>query len=350
MVDLEEIRRYLITSLGRYRGHEEYEDGFQEGMIRAWRDIQDGHTEFLHVAHRAKLWAVNYILDSGNGRRRATGAPPMSRNGRNDSQGEKSREKIRQYVSEYVKLHGSEPTNKQVANGTGLSSAVVSHQRKNMREGKGFNHALYTTQYGEKRIDYSAYKSTAITDDNRDFIFSFHKVEFEKEVIDNMDFVALLEKVDVNHRNVLYWHHVLGLNAKEISQRLGLSGGSTTGSRRIKSAHEAVLAIVDPDKHGQRCRNGHLRTSDNTITSVRSDGQLTNLCLDCKEDKRKRQAARRKPTSGRSKQTHCKNGHEIRGFKSGRRYCKICNKLNQYPGMTVKDIPADSKLWNWDKQ
>ncbi len=349
MVDLEEIRRYLVKSLSRYRDHSEYEDGFQEAMIRAWKDVEAGNTEFLHVAHRARQWAFNFYKDVGVGRRHHTGAPKLTNAGRRDARGEQSRSKIQQFVDQYYNLHRQEPTNKQVSQGTGLAVGVVSYHRKNMREGKGINHAMYTEQYGEKRMDYAAYKQSHITSDNEDFIYSFNRVQFEDSVIDELDFYRTLEKIEPFHRNVLYWHHVMGYNAKEISKLLGLEGGSTSGSRRLRMAHDAVLAALYPDKYPEVCRNGHHRTSDNTLVYEGATG-IRKVCTDCSSETKKRQSARRKQTKGRVLKTHCKNNHEIRGYKSGRRYCKVCNYLSRYPGKTDTDISQDSKLWNWDER
>lgn len=352
MVELEHVRKYLTTCLVKYRGHSEYEDAFQEGMIRAWKDIEDGNTEFLHVARRARVWAFNFIQDSATGRRRATGAHKLTNDGRRSSQGEASREKISSFVEQYFELHDKRPSNVEISQATGLSTSVVSYQLKQLRDGKGINHAIYADHYGEQRIDYKAYTIGHITDENRDYLSSLQKVTWEEEFIDELDFYRTLEMVDPVHREVLYWHHVEGYNAKEVARLLGTAGNSTTGIRRIRAAHDAVKAALYPDEYGEVCRNGHLRTRDNTVTSIRTDKQIAKTCLDCKKDKRKRQAGRRKLKANeiRAQKTHCKNDHEIRGFKSGRRYCKLCNYISRYPGRTTEDISPNSKLWNWDER
>ncbi len=350
MVDLEEIRRYLTKALGKYRDHSEYEDGFQEGMIRAWKDVEAGNEDFLHVAHRAKQWAFNYLKDVQAGRRHSTGTPRRTRGGRRDAQGEKTREKICNYVQDHVSLHEVEPTNVEISQGTGLSTSVVGYHRKNMREGRRVNYALYSEQYGETRIDFSAYRFSPITDENRDYIFSFNNTTFEDATVENLDFLRILEKVDQPHRNVLYWHHALDYTAKEIAEMLGLRGGSTTGGRRIKFAHQAVLEALYPEDYIAKCSNNHTRTPENTGTRTGSLGQISRYCKDCQDALRVKQAARRKQTKGRVLKTHCKNNHEIRGYKSGRRYCKVCNYISRFPGRTDSDISPESKLWAWDIQ
>jgi len=347
MVDIEKIRRYLITSLASYRGHSEYDDAFQEGMIRAWRDIEDGNDDFRHVAHRAKLWAVAFISESGQGRRRSTGAPPMSRDGRRDAQGDKTREKIKQCIAEYESVHGEEPTNKYIVQSTGISSSVVSIQRKKMREGKGVNHAIYN---GRDRIDHNAYTIGPITLENENDIYGSVTTSFESDLIADMSFKGLLEDLPSEERQVLYWHYVLGLNAKEIAAMLGLAGGSSSGMRKIRAAHHAVKVHLFPEEYQEQCVNGHKRTPENTKVFTNVNGTSSKRCMICQEATRKRQAARRKPRKPREVKTHCKRDHEIRGYKSNRRYCKICNYMSAYPNKTEADIPPESALWKWDEQ
>lgn len=329
MIDYEAIEGYVRRSLYSYRTHDMMDDAVQEAMIRAWKDHEEGITEQSYLCRRAKIWAFNFLRDAPTGRRTATGAPKKSLEGRQDSRGQKTREKITQFLESYRELHEKDPKIYEVAEATGLSTAVVSYQWKNIREGKTKSNALYTDEYGERRIDYRAYSIGHFTTDNEDPIFGYlsksdrHTESFEDDLLGDLDFNMLLGKVDEVHRKVLYLHHVLGYNAKEVAGALGYEKVSNVGSRRIKAAHEAVRAVVDP-----------------TFKLP---------------EKRKYPVERKrvpKPKKPRPEQTHCSKGHEIRGWRkaSQKRYCKICNNLRTNPGKTVDDIPADSKLWKWDER
>lgn len=352
-VDLEEVRKYLLKATMSYRNHSDYEDGFQEGMIRAWKDVQDGNENTLHVCRRAKQWAVNYITDLGSGRRRATGAPVRAHDGLVRAQGDLTREKISQYIDEYMALHETTPTNKQISMATGISSSVVSRQRLNIKTGRGTNFSITTEQYGELRTDWSAYKHSAITDDNRDFVESYKATTFETDLVDELTFYELLAPLSVEHQKALYLYHILGYTGLEIAKHLGLSEHQMTGRRKVNDAHKALKNILDPQI--ETCHNGvHIRTEENTKLTLRSDGYTVKSCLACKTFKKQRDKAlsennKTRTTKPKIVKTSCKSEHEIRGYKSGRRYCKICNNLRQYPGKTVDQIPAASKLWTWDE-
>lgn len=355
MIELDDIRRYLYKALSSYTSRSEYEDGLQEGLIRAWKDIEAGNDDFLHVAHRARRWAINFILDSDSGRRKATGAPSRTMEGRKDSHGEATREKIRQFITHYRELHGEEPTQKQVAEGIGYTPQTVGHHMRNMREGRGTNHAIYNEFYGEKRVDYNAYRTSSYNIDSipedQSKVFARHAISFEDQSVAEMDFYNTLAKVDPIHQQVLFWYYVEGYNYQEVAHLGGATAtrASNIGQRRVQAAHKAVLAALYPDKHPEVCTKGHVRTLENTLINVqKTTGRADKTCLDCNSGRGRNTT---KQTKGRAVATHCKNNHEIRGLRkgSGKRYCKVCNSLNNNPGRTIEDISPESTIWNWDE-
>lgn len=327
MISLEYVENYLYKALVTYRNDENFEDAIQEGLIRAWKDVQENTLSEMtqsYINHRAKQWAKNFIRDSKIGRRRPTGAPLNSKEGRNTKSGVASREKISIFMRDYSDLHDKEPSNIEIAQATGLSAAVVSYQRKAIREGRHHNNAITVTdQDGRTRTDYTAYSVSHFTTTfTEDIIFNIAgKIEWEDETIAEMDFFNLLDGVDQKHKQVLFWHHFMGYNSKEIAGLLGFFPASNTGHRHIKAAHKAVHALLDPSVAPPK-----------PMLERAPRGPI-------------------KQKVGRAVATHCKANHEIRGIRksSGKRYCKICNSLRCNPGRIEADIAPDSKLWSWDE-
>lgn len=328
MINFKRLERYLRVALSSWRAEDTYEDAVQEGLIRAWKDTEAGMADEDHVKSRAKLWAKNYLKDARTGRRTPTGAPSRTRDGRQDSRGIASREKITQFVDEYVRIHDKPPTNIEVSRATGLSTSVVGYQRRVIREGRMQNNAIYTEEYGERRIDHAAYTVGHFTDETSDalegafYSIAANRVNFEEDLISEMDFYALLGKLDERHKKILFWYHILGYEAKEVATALGYAPVSSTGSRHIKDAHTAAKSVLET-------------------------GELPKVVKRTYPNRRKPRVLKPRP-----QKTHCTKNHELRGYRpsSGKRYCKICNNLRTHPGKTEADIPETSKLWAWDKR
>jgi DNA-directed RNA polymerase specialized sigma24 family protein len=77
-LNLPNVERVLRSHLHKLKHLDRWEDGIQEGLIRAWKDMEEGMDAYWQVINRAKMWAKTYILNS-DGRRHATGHLPTTR-------------------------------------------------------------------------------------------------------------------------------------------------------------------------------------------------------------------------------------------------------------------------------
>lgn len=351
-LDLSTVERIVRSNIRSYRDDPRFEDAVQEALIRAWKDMESGdYVEDLgYIINRAKLWARSFLQRKST---RTTGSPPLSRDGKMTEQGEKTRQKIMSYTSEYFRLHNRKPSNRETAKALGLTLTTVANQRINIAKGH-YDHAVYDVEdkTGRRRLAKtyflpvhldsvftSTMDSDGSSDPRTDALVAIPS--FEGDVLDEMSFRSLLDQIPEENRKAVYLHYGLGYSLVECSQILGIT--QKIFYTRMAKAKDEIRAIMDPDFAAEyhkepeppKCRNGHEKPD-------------TGRCKECIQNYEKRRAGRKKGVKvERKPRTHCKRDHEIRGFKSGRPYCKVCNYMSQNPD---KEIPETSKLWLWDER
>lgn len=121
----------------RYRTHAECDDLVQEAAVYAWRKHEEGGSDldcFLAGKNRART--LVHSLKEGVGDTYL--GKPVNRTAHfQQSRGEAMREKIRMYIRDYTKLHGSEPSNLNTAKNVGTSHNNVRHHRAQMNNFAG---------------------------------------------------------------------------------------------------------------------------------------------------------------------------------------------------------------------
>jgi len=115
----------------RYRTHSEVDDLMQEASIQAWKRWTE-HPDWdeARIIHHAVLKAQSLV--SANSGEVPTGKPKTTSVQRKQANGEASREKLKTYLREYVKLHGTEPTNTQIERDLGMSRSNIRFHRKRL--------------------------------------------------------------------------------------------------------------------------------------------------------------------------------------------------------------------------
>jgi DNA-directed RNA polymerase specialized sigma24 family protein len=342
-MDLQEVEKYLHRAISGYYTHPRHEDAFQEGLIRAWKDI-NGETEYedAHILNRAKKWAIAFMLTP---HKVPTGHIKTSRDAIGTAQGDRTREKAVQYYNEFWELHDRKPTAKEVAQGTGLSESRARAALRQYREGR-YDHAIYEDRGdGEHRLSSSYYsevhfESMAASDagesDAMSKIGLFEDpCNVESEVIAQQDFLTLIDQVPETHKHTLLLRFGYDMQVEDIGRIL--SPESTfpkeRGSNRVQRAVAAMKKVLDPEPETPfvgTCKNGHERTEENTLVVSMKNGVTRRQCIPCKKAAQERYNAKRRNvvTSGPLK--NCKRGHVIDGQrKNGSRYCRTCNQEGQ---------------------
>lgn len=294
MIDLKEVERVVRIGIVSFVTDDRYEDAVQEALIRAWKDIEAGETEnFWLVANRAKIWARSFL---GKPHARPTGAPKMSRDGKTTAHATLMVEKVKAFTYEFNKLHGRGPSGTELASGLGMNPHTATMYQRKIREGR-IDHAMYDESEGpgHRRAAASYFKPTHITDDsiNQE---TFSLEGFEDTLIAEMDFFRLVEKIPAPYNTVLYLRFALGYTTKEIAEHMepGVKYASVTGQRRLKKALEMAKEALYGKDVTDTCRNGHLRTEDNTRWSADNSRRYCVTCEKAQQDKHSEKNAAKK--------------------------------------------------------
>lgn len=330
-IDFNEVSRVVTKRVkAKYGNHVDSEDAVQEALIQAWKDMETGEYEYAHLVNRAVTWARKYLFPGTNAQK-ATGAARTSAQGyvRNPA----AREKIRMWREQYIELHGKVPTQKEIAQGVGMSQGMVSYHLKKMTD---TNVKAIKTADG-KRVDYSAYTTQTLTpvwsEVDQDYNRIIGAPSFEDDLLTELDFTAMISKYEPDVREVVVLHFVYDWTFMDIGKHLWPEVTDVAGRTRAQRVIEKVKASIKAEMLGEpeaapvvevqtkKCyKKKHFLTPENSITV--KDGRVR--CKKCQEQKYEKLRNKRN-TSIRK----CKNGHylspenTIKRGDGGRR-CKRC--------------------------
>lgn len=287
-----EVEKYLYVRTGRYRPMfpDNWEDGIQEGMIQAFRDVQDNVQPKLKLIRRAGLAAERYF--QGNCEN-PFGKPHKSRDGLSSKRG--TIEKVQAFLDEFIKLHDRKPTGTEVANAVGISNRSANMALTRIREGRVDHMRYHTNSEGERRKDYDYYnvvhlenyatKEAGSAGEARGWEYSPYiplpTEEFESDSVERLALVETINRLSEKNRKVLYWKIFEGYNTGEVGRALGYTvNASQHGTKAIKNALNQYRTVVDP--YSGECSKGHLRTPENTTLRQDSGGSYRRHCFTCK--------------------------------------------------------------------
>lgn len=125
MTDVDHILdRVRARVFSKYRTHRDVEDLMQEASVKSWKLYQE-HPDWdeARIVYFGVMKAQSLV--SGQSGEAPTGKPVNRVQHKQHASGEASREKIRQYLNEYIRIHGKQPTKSQVADDLGMSRRNV---------------------------------------------------------------------------------------------------------------------------------------------------------------------------------------------------------------------------------
>ena len=114
----------------RYAKHVDFEDLKQEAKIWAWQEYEAGNRDRWDILRKANNRARNLYQDKSGSK--PFGKPVASKDGTRNVKGLETKEKIRNFLEEYIALHNEKPTINQIADGLGMKYANVWHHMKNL--------------------------------------------------------------------------------------------------------------------------------------------------------------------------------------------------------------------------
>lgn len=110
----------------KYRTHRDVEDLVQEASIKAWK-LCNEHPDWddARIVYFAAMKAQSIVSDKSG--EAPTGKPVNHTQYKAQSSGDASREKIRQYLDTYMRIHGTQPTKTKIADDLGMSRRNVAY-------------------------------------------------------------------------------------------------------------------------------------------------------------------------------------------------------------------------------
>lgn len=250
---LEWVQKWTSINLSHYRSHPHWEDAIQEALLHAWKDIESGEYEPFHILNRAKQRAWAFMHNN----KRATGSPPLSRDGIGTAESDAQMWKIAHWRREYWELHDKWPSYAEVAKVFDISTSSVERQIMRHREGR-YNHAVYVPRGDGHRTLAPSYfnpisidgMSDSLNDEGKDSE-TYNQIRFstgdmEDIMISNLDFYRILDQVSEESRKVLFLVYVMGYTQPQVGKELGYKANhNQNGYKRIRKAHKEVKEILD---------------------------------------------------------------------------------------------------------
>lgn len=237
MQELVDVERSIRSYASRFRQMPDHEDAIQEGMINAWKDLESGNYDYWHIVRRAQIRIKAVLLDPSH---HMTGHIRTSREGIEKDQGRKTREKIRQFVDEYMELHDKKPSGVTIAKGTGITASVVHAHLRRMADGIDHNMALI--KEGTNETDYAAYHVNSLDDMP---VEREATPSFEDELVSNMAFQEMIASLSDFEKALLELHFKHDKNFQDIGDTLGYTkNGRIKARKHVLKAIEKVRATV----------------------------------------------------------------------------------------------------------
>ncbi len=233
------LESYFRKSLARYSDMPDWEDAIQEACIQAWLD--DGKYPESQIKGRAVIRGKQIILHQTG---LAGGSTMTGHVGRKSTegvgrvQGEATREKIRQYISEFSALHGREPNNVEVSKAIGITDGEVGRHRKVMK-----TYGVSVPLSEVKVHTLSTSQSREDQDDDVSYAITRYAVQWENDAIDKLTVDALLEALTFKQRQAVYCTHWLGLSTRRAAEYMGVA--QPTVRLHLKAAYDRMRKLLE---------------------------------------------------------------------------------------------------------
>lgn len=309
---LEKLPRIMRGSLRSYHDLENWEDSIQEGLIRAWKDLEEGGRDDTYVVRRAKVWAQSHLLDES---RLPSGHPGRERTGMIRKRDLARAEKVQNFVREYVELHDRKPSVKEVAEGVGISRNSASFQLRTLNHRRG---GYQLKVDGDRfRLDRNAYKKVpliVVAEDGNETIHPdterlVQDRPFEELITGQENFNRLLKFLNTDQQRILTLYHLYDWDYNQIGRHEGITRQSAY--KRIERAHAELRRILTGErptrptlprgkttrKKRTHCKRGHEFTEDNVIYQTNGRGVA---CKTCNRENRRRRYHEKKQKEGKA--------------------------------------------------
>lgn len=207
---LDVVHGYIFK---RFAHHEYVDDLIQEAKIVAWKKYMDGEESQI-ICVKARYHCLDLI--SGKRKDRWLGSPPRESKDYAEKRGEETREKIRQYVTDYCKLHGHNPSNGEIARHMGMTSQNIKHHMDRLYLFTGPTDINFTP------LDTPFRDESGEVHDVSDHIkFGY---SFEDELVSKMDTWNLMKETLDEREKAWVYHKVFeGLSQPQIAKLYGYS-------------------------------------------------------------------------------------------------------------------------------
>jgi len=210
---LSRVRGHIIKL---FKGHELLDDLLQEAAISAWKDYQDG-ASMGRIIMRSKYRVLGLISEKSTQYEKWTGRLPGARNHEyEEKEGAESRDKLREFISSYTKLHGHQPSVPEMAKHMGMSRQSIYRHLDRLW--------LFSGNREFKLLSFDGYAQFWDGDsDERVSDITKFGFAFEDELISNIDmFRWLRDQTDDRERSFVYYKVFKQLTAKEIGILFGV--------------------------------------------------------------------------------------------------------------------------------
>lgn len=210
---LSRVRGHIIK---HFKGHELLDDLLQEAAISAWKDYQDG-ASMGRIIMRSKFRVLGLISEKSTQYGKWTGHLPGARSHEyEEKEGAEHREKLREFISSYTRLHGHKPSVPEMAKHMDMTRQSIYRHLDRLWLFSG------NTEFKVLSFDHYAQFWDGESDERVSDITKFG-FQFEDELIDNIDtFRWLRNQTNDRERTFVYYKVFKQMTAKEIGALFGV--------------------------------------------------------------------------------------------------------------------------------
>lgn len=293
---LERLPTILRRNLRSYDRFSDLEDAVQEGLIRAWRDLEEGAKDDTWIIRRAGVWAKASLTDIN---KLPTGHPGRTREGMHKK--DSAYDQVQAAKTELETLYGRTPTQSEVAKAADLPKSVVGHHFHLRVE-----NAIYRNDPdGRRRIDRTAYHNVPLlVEGSLSGDVGIHpeaeskrfSVSDEEAILSKLQFEYLISTLDDELKTVATLHYKEDKSFAQIRDIMEYPN-TTMAQRRVGAALDQIrvdifgITQVDKPKGGNKvpgrkvgapkrfeCKEGHEMTPENSGPQANGRGVYCRTC------------------------------------------------------------------------
>lgn len=218
---VQDIKNLIV----RYCTPSNFDDAVQEALIKAW---QLSDSDYSRDKILAKAVDRGKAVINPNAGSVPLGKPTRSKTGYRSFEGNSSRQKIKQFQTDFQQLHNRLPAIVEISRGLGMSTRNVADHLVKIRTDRRSVPVSETNRLREP-LSYSLDVLNA-----EDEIVA-NTIEFEDMLLDCLSFIEMVSTLEQDDRELLYLAHVQGMTNAEVSRCLKKS--DSTIRDRMKRIH-----------------------------------------------------------------------------------------------------------------